>query len=255
MTPMSLAMMPSPLNCGDPFGPSFDEPINIQGSHETVGLILLYDPDQGCCRITTMQAYTPTNRILRGAYILRIDTRDVTTILDIANAVQAACLSHISHITVTLTFDEIVNTLNHAGLPQLYFDQKCIIKNNLQNIQRPQINKASVSGTPTLTRRKLRLSDAWPEGLAAEHVQLTNYHAQGMFGTPTVPPPNSSLFYWILVYKVKEMEDNRKKASAICNGSTRGGAAHISGHTFATTPNMIDLRLQVALAAQRGLTL
>jgi hypothetical protein len=248
--------------CGNPFGPSFDEPINIQGSHETAGLILLYDLDRGRCRITTMQAGTPANRIhtwksrLRGAYILRINTRDVTTVLDIADAVQAARLSHVSHITVTLTFDKIVNTLNHAGLPQLYFDQICVIKNHLQKIQRPQINKASISGTPNLTRRKLHLSDAWPEWLAAEHVQLDNYHAQGMFGTPTVPPPNSPLFYWVWVYKVKEMEDNWKKARAVCDGSsTRGGAAHISGHTFAPTPDMIDLRLQVALVAQRGLAL
>jgi hypothetical protein len=95
-----------------------------------------------------------------------------------------------------------------------------VIKNHLQKIQRPQINKALVSGTPNLTRRKLRLSDAWPKWLAAEHVHLDNYHAQGMFGTPTVPPPNSSLFYWVWVYKVKEMEVIWKKAHVVCDGST-----------------------------------
>jgi hypothetical protein len=51
------------------------------------------------------------------------------------------------------------------------------------------------------------------------------------------------------------MEDNQKKARAVCDGSTRSGATHISGHSVAPTPDMIDLRLQVTLAAQRGLTL
>jgi hypothetical protein len=51
------------------------------------------------------------------------------------------------------------------------------------------------------------------------------------------------------------MENNRKKAQAVCDGSTRGAAAKISGHTFAPTPDMIDVRLQIALAAQHSLIL
>ena len=247
--------------CGDSFGPSFDEPINIQGSHPTAGLVLLYDLDRGRCRLTAMQPGTPANRIhtwksrLRGAYILRIDTHAMTSVFDISQAIQAARSSLATHITLTLTFDEVVNTLNHAGLPQLYFDQMRVIQNHLHKLRQPKVHKASVSNAPNLTRRKLRQSDAWPDWLAAEHVQLDNYHAQGMFGTPTVPPPNSAVFYWVWVYKIKEMENNRKKARAVCDCSTRGGAAHISGHTFAPTPDMVDLRLQVALAAQRGFTL
>jgi hypothetical protein len=37
--------------------------------------------------------------------------------------------------------------------------------------------------------------------------------------------------------------------------ASRGGTAHVSGHTFAPTPDMINLHLQVTLAAQRGLLL
>jgi hypothetical protein len=116
--------------CGNPFGPSFDEPINIQGSHVTAGLLLLYGIDRGRFQSTAMQPGTPANHIhtwksrIRGAYsILRINNHDVTSILDVKHAVRDARLSHDTHITVTLTFDKIVNTLNHAGLPQLYFDQ------------------------------------------------------------------------------------------------------------------------------------
>jgi hypothetical protein len=115
--------------CGDPFGPSFDEPINIQGFHVTAGLLLLYDIDRGRCQITAMQPGTPVNRIHTwksrpcGAYILRMNNHDVTSILGVTYAVRDARFFHDTHITVTLTFDKIVNTLNHAGLPQLYFDQ------------------------------------------------------------------------------------------------------------------------------------
>jgi hypothetical protein len=203
--------------CGGPFSPSFDEATNIQGWHATAGLLLHYDIDQGHCQITAMQPGTPANPIhtwksrLCGAYILRINTHDVMSILDVTHADRDARLSRDSHITVTLTFeDKIVNTLNHAGLPQLCLDQMWDIQNHLHKLQQPQINKASVSGIPNLARRKLQQSAAWPEWLAAEHIQLDNhYHAQGMFGTPTVLPPNLSIFYWVWVYKIKEMEDNR----------------------------------------------
>jgi hypothetical protein len=146
-----------------------------------------------------------------------------------------------------------VNTLSHAGLPQLYFDQMLVIKHHITQIWQPMIHK--VTASPRLTRRKLQQSDAWPEWCTTEHIQLDNYYAQGMFNSPTVPPPNLAVLYWVWVYVVKEMENNRKKARAVCDGPTRGGAAKISGHTFAPTPDMIDLCLQSALAAQCGLIL
>jgi hypothetical protein len=146
-----------------------------------------------------------------------------------------------------------MNTLSHAGVQQLYFDQMQVIQNHITQTRQPTIHK--VTASPRLTRRKLQQSDVWPEWRAAEHFQLDNYYAQGMFGTPSIPPPNSVILYWVWVYVVKEMENNRNKARAVCDGFTRGGAAKISGHTFAPTPDMIDLRLQIALAAQRGLIL
>ena len=82
--------------CNDPFGPSFDEPVNIQGPHATAGLLLLFDIDRGRCQLTAMQPGTPAHRIhawksrLRGAYILRIDDTDVTTVLDVTDAIRDA---------------------------------------------------------------------------------------------------------------------------------------------------------------------
>jgi hypothetical protein len=240
--------------CGNPFGPSFDEPIPIAGLHSTAGLPLQFDPDRGCCQLTSMQTGTPAHRIhtwksrLRHTFILRIDGKDVTSIIGITHDIRDARLLLAPNSVATFTFGEIVNTLNHAGLPQLYFDQMRDIQGHLNNIQRPTINQV-IASSPCLTRRKLKQTPEWPEWLAAEHVQLDNYHAQDMFGTPNIPPPNSAVFYWVWVYSVKVHENNRKKAPAVCDGSTRGGTAHVSGHTFAPTPDMIELCMEIALCA------
>jgi hypothetical protein len=221
----------------DPFGPSFDEPISIQGHHVAAGLLLQLDIDRGHCQLTSIQPGTPAHHIhtwksrLCHAYILRIDGNNVISIMDVTHAIQDACLRLASNISVTFTFDEIVNTLRHAGLPQLYFDQMRVVKNHLETVKHPRNNKVSASSTPRLTRQKLQQTDTWPKWRATEqhHVQLNNYFEQGMFGTPTVPPPNSAVFYWVWVYVIKVHKNNRKKARAVCDGSsTRGGTAHVS---------------------------
>jgi hypothetical protein len=69
--------------CGNPFGPSFDKLINIQGSHATAGLLLFYDIDRCRCQITAMQPGTPADCIHIwkycpcSAYILCINNNDV----------------------------------------------------------------------------------------------------------------------------------------------------------------------------------
>ena len=70
-----------------------------------------------------------------------------------------------------------------------------------------------------------------------------------MFGAPCFPPPGAAIFHWVWIYKFKPEDNNRKKARAVCDGSTCGGQAHVAGHTFAPTPDMTDLRLFFALAA------
>jgi hypothetical protein len=70
-----------------------------------------------------------------------------------------------------------------------------------------------------------------------------------MFGTPCLPPPHAAIFHWVWIYKIKTEDNDRKKARAVCDGSTRGGQATIAGHTYAPTPDMTDLRLFFALSA------
>ena len=58
----------------------------------------------------------------------------------------------------------------------------------------------------------------------------------------------ASVFRWVWLYKITTEDSIHKKACAICDGSTRGGPAPVSGHTYAPTPDMTDLRLCFALS-------
>jgi hypothetical protein len=57
------------------------------------------------------------------------------------------------------------------------------------------------------------------------------------------------------LYSIKPHENNHKKVRGVCDGSTRGGKTMIHGETYAPTPQQIDFRLQIALAATVGMYL
>jgi hypothetical protein len=153
-----------------------------------------------------------------------------------------------------LTFDDTAHGLSNVGLPQLYFDQLQVVQRHKATI--PSMYTANVANAAVkLTRRRLLLQPDWSDWEAAEFKQLDAYDSQGMFGTPTIPPPNASLFYWVWVYVIKVHENNRKKARAVCDGSTRGSASVVHGNTYAPTPDMVDFRIFVALAAKYNLKL
>jgi hypothetical protein len=73
-----------------------------------------------------------------------------------------------------------------------------------------------------------------------------------MFGSPCPPPSGAYLFHWVWTYKIKTEDNNRRKARAVCDGSSRGGQVRIFGHTYAPTPDITDLRIFFALAALAG---
>ena len=233
---------------GDPFGPSFLESISIDGIHVTAGLALRMDAIRGKLRLMACVPGTPAAQIsrwrqrLQFAYLLELNGIPITTIDAFQQIIATLRSQGVTVCQIRFTFDEIRNSLSGSGLPQLYFDQ-------LRDIR--TITK-SLHNTPALahrlTRKGLQSQLDWPEWQASEFVQLDQYAQQNMFGTPCSPPPGASVFHWVWIYKVKEEDNNRKKARAVCDGSTRGGHAQINGHTYAPTPDMTELRLFFALA-------
>jgi hypothetical protein len=156
-------------------------------------------------------------------------------------------------VTATFTFDDVAQGLSHAGLPQLYFNQLHLVRQHIQLCQHQNIH--AITATTKLTRRKLLLQPDWNEWESAKFKQLDSYEKQQMFGTPVFPPPGAAIFYWVWIYSIKTHENDRKKARAVCDGSTRGSLSVIHGQTFAPTPDMVDFRLQLALSAVFGLQL
>ena len=110
------------------------------------------------------------------AYILCIHDTDVSTVLDVNDTICDARLLLAPNIQVTFTFEELVRTLTHAGLPYLSFDPMLVIQQPIAAIQQ-RIHTVTAS-SPCLTRHKLPHSNAWPKWQAAEHLPLDNYYAQ-----------------------------------------------------------------------------
>jgi hypothetical protein len=72
---------------------------------------------------------------------------------------------------------------------------------------------------------------------------------------PCTAPIDASVFFWVWMYSVKPLENNRKKVRGACEGSTHGDKTMVHGVTYAPTPPQIDFRLQIALSALLGMYL
>ena len=253
---------------GDPFGPSFRQEVPLLGDHPTLGFVFRHDPDR--CRLQLVDCCkgTPAHRLhhwrsrLRHAYLLDIDGSSIVAEADAIGAISAARARSLQSCVFCFTFDSIRNTLSDDGLPQLYFDQLRDVRRVVDSLRPTACSAVSeLPGTspkpspPKLTRRFLKTQPDWDEWRKAEWTQHDQYDAQGMYGTPCSPPPGAAIFNWVWVYKVKEHEGNRKKARAVCDGSTRGGQVRILGHTYAATPDLTDFRMFVALCALEGKTI
>mmetsp|Transcript_12630 Transcript_12630/g.36754 ORF Transcript_12630/g.36754 Transcript_12630/m.36754 type:complete len:1246 (+) Transcript_12630:2039-5776(+) len=246
---MSIAMST------DPFTPAFDQVVPVKGDSATLGFIFKFDENRGRLQLTNCEKGQPAHRIsrwrsrLRFAYLLAINGVAVRTQKDVNAVLNGVRDRHDDECTFTFTFDEVRNNLTDDGLPQLYFDQLRDIRAHIKRI-RPQAYKATIQ--EKLTRRVLLRRDDWPEWQQAEFKQLDQYESQGMFGVPCAPPSDAAVFHWVWVYVIKIHEGHRKKARAVCDGSTRGGNAKIFGHTYAATPELTDMRLFIALSTLRG---
>ena len=240
---------------GNPFGPSFIESIPLSGIHPTAGLELQLDSLRGRLRLLGCLPGTPAARIsrwrsrLRFAYILSVNAIQILTLTDFEQTIATLRSTKSTTCDVCLTFDEIRNNLSASGLPQLYFDQLRDIRHINDSLRHPSQSNTVIPSAHRLTRKSLQTQSDWTEWLASECEQLNQYDKQGMFGQPCIPPPGAAIFHWVWIYKIKEEDNHRKKARAVCDGSTRGGHAQISGQTYAPTPDMTDLRLFFALAA------
>jgi hypothetical protein len=103
-----------------------------------------------------------------------------------------------------------------------------------------------------LTRGKLLKQPDWNEWQESEYVQLDQYDAQGMFGSPVHQEKDMAVFHSVWTYAIKAV-DSRKKARWACDGSPRSGQAQVLGETYANCVDQTSARLFYAIAAAENL--
>jgi hypothetical protein len=108
------------------------------------------------------------------------------------------------------------NTLSASDLPQLYFEQLRDISRVTQQLHSDQPTARS------LTHTGLHTQPDWNERVSSAEDQVDAYDVQDMFGNPRLLPEGASVFFFRLVwlYKITTEDSIRKKACAVCDGST-----------------------------------
>ena len=103
-----------------------------------------------------------------------------------------------------------------------------------------------------LTRGKLIKQPNWDTWLASEYLQLDQYDAQGMFGTPVEVDSDAAVFPTVWTYAIKTL-DGRYKARCTCDGSRRSGQARILDETNANCVDQTGARIFYSVSAVENL--
>jgi hypothetical protein len=101
-----------------------------------------------------------------------------------------------------------------------------------------------------LTRGKLLKRDDWIDWQESEYLQLDQYDAQGMFGTPVSAEDDKAIFYLIWTYAIKAL-DGWKKACCVCDRSTRYSYFQILDKIYANCVDQTSSHLFYAIAAAK----
>jgi hypothetical protein len=103
-----------------------------------------------------------------------------------------------------------------------------------------------------LTQGKLLCQDDWSTWQASEFLQLDQYDAQKMFGTPVAATSDNAVFNLVWSYGIKAL-DGRKKSRCTCDGSPRLGQVHVLDETYAICIDQTSARLFYGVAAAENL--
>jgi hypothetical protein len=103
-----------------------------------------------------------------------------------------------------------------------------------------------------LTRGKLLQQDDWTDWQESEYLQLNQYDAQGMFGTPVAMPQEDAVFHLVWRYAIKALDD-RKKVRCVWDGSTCSGMVRILDETYANCINQTSSCLFYAISAAKNM--
>jgi hypothetical protein len=123
--------------------------------------------DRQRCQLVAMTPGTPSHRLhqwksrLRHAFLLSDDSTTVHTISDVHQAIALARQAAQNYVIFVLTKDDAKNSLSAVGLPQLYFDQLCVMKAHIEQTVQAVVHEA-ITG-PTFNCHSLQKQSDWPE--------------------------------------------------------------------------------------------
>jgi hypothetical protein len=199
---------------------------------------------------------------LKGAWLIQIGHNTVHSVNDANTAFQRLSTAGVCTVSLLFSHPEIQQDISHDGLPIVSsapFHQQ-VHTTVADHLKRTPCYSDVIDGDVVncttrvmkLTRGKLLQQTDWPDWQESEYLQLDQYEAQGMFGTPTPPNKGDAIFHLVWTYTVKAV-DGRKKACCICDGSSCSGKVMVLTETYANCIKQMSARLFYAIAAAENL--
>ena len=104
-----------------------------------------------------------------------------------------------------------------------------------------------------LTPGKLIQQENWNDWRESEYLQLNQYNAQGMFGTPVAASEGDAIFHLVWSYNIKAVGGRKKARCVGCDGSTHSGQVLVLAKTYANCIDQTSARLFYAVAAAENM--
>ena len=258
-----------------PYHDAFDEVMDIRkcdfSKHPTTDMSLI--EQNGRLILAHMTPSTPGAKVprwctrLRGAWLIKIDGKSFTTIDDARKVFESLSDNGATSAHLLFAHPEVRPDISCRGLPIISSEPFSLLTYAQLNdrwefstvashlSKKPTydlINSGEVLNVVTkvrrLTRGKLLKQHEWEEWQESEFLQLDQYDAQGMFGSPVMVDSDAAVFHSVWTYAIKAV-DGRKKARWACDGSPRSGQAKVLDETYANCVDQTSSQLFYAVAA------
>jgi hypothetical protein len=204
----------------DPFFDSFEEELDLRkwsfDKHRTAGLSLVFH--NGRVYLGGMTPSTPGAKVdrwrvnLRGAWLIKVGSTLISTISDAQAAFKALYESNSPSVTLLFSHPELRRDISNKGLPIVslaLFSQQTHDQLNRRwdfTLVAEYLRKAPpysivdsgdvqnyITRVMKLTRGKLLRQVDWSDWQTSEYLQLDQYDAQGMFGSPVAVESNEAV--------------------------------------------------------------
>jgi hypothetical protein len=259
----------------DPFFDAFEEELDLHkwsfNKHRTAGLSLLLH--NGHLYLGGMTPGTPGARVdkwhinLHGAWLIKIGCTMVSTISEAQLAFWALYDAGTPFVTLLFSHPELCHDIPNKGLPIVLSSPFSQQTHNLLNhwwdfttvadflCEAPPYKVVDsgdvlnyVTRVMKLTHRTLLRQDDWCDWQESEFLQLDQYDAQNMFGSPVAVESDEAVFNLVWPYGIKGVH-GCKKACCTCDGSTWLGQVRVLDETYANCVDQTSACLFYGIAA------